>query len=129
MRDIKFRAWHKYQKTMLYDLYLDFQGNIGIWNYEETEIKFIDRSDCLILMQYTGLKDKNGVEIYEGDIVAVADYANWEGLYKVIWDEENLMYMLEDAFGDREKLCEFEEYLVKGNIYENPELLEVESVG
>jgi hypothetical protein len=39
------------------------------------------------------------------------------------------MYMLEDAFGDREKLCEFEEYLVKGNIYENPELLEVESVG
>lgn len=31
----------------------------------------------------------------------------------------------QDAFGDREKLCEFEEYLVKGNIYENPELLEV----
>lgn len=123
MRDIKFRAWHKYQKTMLYDLYLDFQGNIGIWNYEETEIKFIDRSDCLILMQYTGLKDKNGVEIYEGDLVAVADYANWEGLYKIIWDEKNLMYMLKDAFGDREKLCEFEEYLVKGNIYENPELL------
>jgi uncharacterized phage protein (TIGR01671 family) len=108
---------------MLYDLYLDFQGNIGIWNYEETEIKFIDRSDCLILMQYTGLKDKNGVEIYEGDLVAVADYANWEGLYKIIWDEKNLMYMLKDAFGDREKLCEFEEYLVKGNIYENPELL------
>lgn len=129
MREIKFRAWHKYQKRMLYDLYLDFQGNIGIWNYEETEIKFIDRSDCLILMQYTGLKDINGVEIYEGDLVAVADYANWEGLYKVIWDEENLMYMLEDAFGDREKLCEFEEYLVKGNVYENPELLEVESVG
>ena len=40
------------------------------------------------------------------------------------WDEENSMYMIEDAYGDREKLCEFEEYLKKGNIYENPELLE-----
>jgi len=74
------------------------------------------------------LHDKNGKEIYVGDLVAVADYANWEGVYKIIWDEKNLMYMLE-AFGDREKLCEFNEYLVKGNIYENPELLEVESVG
>jgi uncharacterized phage protein (TIGR01671 family) len=74
--------------------------------------------------QYTGWNDENGKEIYEDDLVMVADYASWEGLYKVIWDEENSMYMIEDAYGDREKLCEFEEYLVKGNIYENPELLE-----
>lgn len=52
MREIKFRAWHKYQKRMLYDLYLDFQGNIGIWSYEEAEIEFIDKSNCLVLMQY-----------------------------------------------------------------------------
>jgi len=75
------------------------------------------------LLPYTGVKDKNGNEIYLGDLVRVADYASWEGLYKVIWDEENSMYMIEDAYGDREKLCEFEEYLKKGNIYENPELL------
>jgi uncharacterized phage protein (TIGR01671 family) len=80
--------------------------------------------DEIELLPYTGVKDKNGNEIYLGDLVMVADYASWEGLYKVIWDEENSMYMIEDAYGDREKLCEFEEYLKKGNIYENPELLE-----
>jgi len=68
MREIKFRAWHKGQKQMFTALYLTFGGKIGIWNYEETEIDFASDYPYLELMQYTGLKDKNGKEIYEGDI-------------------------------------------------------------
>lgn len=125
MREIKFRAWDNFFKQMYY---FDFENNIEVrsghlWIVHE-EGAISSKSPSIKIMQYTGLKDRNDKEIYVGDLVAVADYSNWEGLYKIIWDEKNLMYMLEDAFGDREKLCEFEEYLVKGNIYENPELLE-----
>lgn len=129
MREYKFRAWDSWWDKMYY---FDFAKNIeatpddelkGLWIlHEEGSVYAIQ--DKIKIMQYTGLKDKNGKEIYEGDLVQVLDYTSWEGLYKVIWDEENSMYMIEDAYGDREKLCEFEEYLVKGNIYENPELLD-----
>ena len=95
----------------------------GLWIlHEEGSVYAIQ--DKIKIMQYTGLKDKNGKEIYEGDLVQVLDYTSWEGLYKVVWDEESLMYVLEDAYGDKEKMCEFEHYLVRGNIYENPELLD-----
>ena len=129
MREYKFRAWDSWWDKMHY---FDFAKNIeatpdnelkGLWIlHKEGSVYAIQ--DKIKIMQFTGLKDKNGKEIYEGDLVQVLDYASWEGLYKVIWDEENSMYMIEDTYGDREKLCEFEEYLVKGNIYENPELLD-----
>lgn len=97
-------------------------GYLIAW-ISDYKFEILGRGDYEIV-QYTGLKDRNDKEIYEGDLVAVADYSNREGLYKVVWDEESLMYVLEDAYGDKEKMCEFEHYLVKGNIYENPELLD-----
>ncbi len=127
MREIKFRGKRLDNGEWVYGFLIQYENGWFICNFIGDAYQY--EVDPSTVGQFTGLKDKNGKEIYVGDLVAVADYANWEGLYKIIWDEKNLMYMLEDAFGDREKLCEFEEYLVKGNIYENPELLEVESVG
>jgi uncharacterized phage protein (TIGR01671 family) len=121
MREYKFRAWDKRNKKWV-EAGQSLLGYLIAW-ISDYKFEILGRGDYEIV-QYTGLKDRNDKEIYEGDLVQVLDYASWEGLYKVVWDEESLMYVLEDAYGDKEKMCEFEEYLVKGNIYENPELLE-----
>ena len=119
MREIKFRAWHKEKKIIGEVLGIDilhkeiFFSNGDVDCYEHTDFKDIE------LMQYTGLKDKNNKEIYEGDILS--DGYD-EKLYKVIF--ENGSFRAEFK-GD------FEEYSfdlidvvaqgceVVGNIYEN----------
>jgi len=78
------------------------------------------------LMQYTGLKDKNGKEIYEGDILHVFLMDSPPEKHQVIWDKERAGFKLQDRIAERYGFyasnlkCE-----VIGNIYENPELLEV----
>lgn len=125
-RDIKFRAWDEKNKDMSVDL-------IPSENYADAFEG--------ILMQYTGLKDKNGKEIYEGDIVRGRTTDDYEFEYEkrnqkaysvseVKWDDEmtgwipfkyfstNGVNSLEDKFYETTE-CE-----VIGNIYENPELLD-----
>jgi len=135
-REIKFRAWDG--KEMIYDEYMII--NFGDQRYDiETER---GENYNVILMQYTGLKDKNGKEIYEGDIVRITDeedmfgnkfkavnivkwndgkwdlWEQWVGdrdLYEDIWNE--------NVCGLDSDCCKNEDLEVIGNIYENKKLL------
>lgn len=121
MRDIKFRCW--YGERMWYAIpKIQFRES-GIHNIHlnSDPEDFCDASDTWTgsdeyhLMQYTGLKDKNGVEIYEGDVVK----GDWGDIKEVRFGiEENFVYW------HMEYGREGKDYKVIGNIHENPELLE-----
>lgn len=121
MREIKFRAWHNEEKIMGEVLGIDilhkeiFFSNEDVDCYEHTDFKDIE------LMQYTGLKDKNNKEIYEGDIVTLHN-----SKYKVIFNTKEARFVLRDD--EFESEIPFtnnnnERMEIIGNIYENPELL------
>lgn len=125
MRDIKFRAWDKKKKCLTTgngNYMLDCIGNV-YWQFGNDEPKMIDRED-IELMQYTGLKDKNGVEIYEGDILKKKDtlrpfvvgFHENTGQFKMYWERMDVY---------RSSIYPTVQVEVIGNIYENPELLEV----
>lgn len=124
MRKIKFRAWHKEKKIMGEVLGIDilhkeiFFSNEDVDCYEHTDFKDIE------LMQYTGLKDKNEKEIYEGDIVklranhgiGVIKYSDEWGAFVVEYIKPRPLVVLGMNYYK-------EDIEVIGNIYENSELL------
>lgn len=126
----RFRAWDKETQTML-DVYLiDFKKSVLIgehWEFGETNFINFDEIE---LMQSTGLKDKNGKEIFEGDIVELKDCGETIGNVKVYWDDSLALFQLYAIIVDEKepmyKVIDDEDYsyIVVGNIYENPELLE-----
>lgn len=131
MRTIKFRAWDVRKKGWCneddYNLFIGLDGDLEFHNYGYPTESL--RPDChpkIKLMQFTGLKDKNGKEIYEGDIVNRFEDYN----FKVVWCEEDGAFVLRslkdknDDYFRHMKYYELEtEIEVIGNIYENPELI------
>jgi uncharacterized phage protein (TIGR01671 family) len=128
MREIKFRAWDKENKQMIYDVQDNydgfyFYGGKECWGGCNCFGDIIKRK--IPVMQYTGLKDKNRKEIYEGDIVehpllqhqTIVWYSNKYGSYQLSQKINNHNYNLSAYIDD---------LLITGNIYENPELLEKE---
>jgi hypothetical protein len=120
-RILKFRMWNPETKVMV-DLYkitpLAVHPDLLKGNLDGLFIPFKENYP---LMQFTGLKDKNGKEIWEGDIIRYAADYDYYVSY-VEWGEDEAMWILQ-----YNPLWEFDDVEVIGNIYENPELRHVPS--
>jgi len=127
MREIKFRAWDKLNEVMLYPYGKPLTWYVGsVWLKMCSPYKthscldILPRESAMIFLQYTGLKDRNGKEIYEGDIIA-GKYG--KPLAVSVDDFHGYRFMLGIGTLVRADALNGE---VIGNIYENPELLEKE---
>nr|WP_310787091.1 YopX family protein [Fusobacterium nucleatum] len=126
MKKLKIKAWLKKEKKMVSIIGIDFNyeyirytedGNLFNENYKTAEFKNIE------LLQFTGLKDNGGQELYEADVIKFNDgiddiyglisYDDEDGTYRVSY--ENITEHLSDLEGDFE---------IVGNIFENPDLHE-----
>ena len=145
-REIKFRAWNLETKTMHYAskephtddegylwrsvLLLDCDGwsiwkvpeNVWYRGVKEDKRELLVNYENGILMQYTGLKDKNGREIYEGDIVKIDGSKK---LRRVFWDDAGFYIDGEDENTKEDLMYSvfYKVITIIGNIFQNPELL------
>ena len=124
----KFRAWTEEGKVMYYDAY-PFKNDTLLLSYDEIAFDEVPASD-FILMQSTGLKDKNGKEIFEGDVVKYEVGRNTV-TEEVAYDKNFAGFGVRDAdtdiiftFLQLADVVDLISLEVVGNIYNNPGLLE-----
>ncbi|KXT69339.1 hypothetical protein SGODD07_01828 [Streptococcus gordonii] len=113
----KFRAWDRETKTM--------NGMAEIYRNRNQEIELCPRDENIILMQSTGLFDKNGQEIFEGDVV---DYNGRKAIIKWHGSYASFIYRFVDEIRKIKSewnplYLSYYRFEIVGNIYENPELL------
>lgn len=107
MKEIKFRCWNASAGVM--------QSWVDMVALNKIHL-LAEQKPSYPVMQFTGLKDANGVDIYEGDILEDEEHY----ISEVYWDNENYMWSCTDVGG----LCDVvAEIYVIGNIHQNPELL------
>lgn len=137
MREIKFRAWDTRRKEFRNDIFICVDGKIYSFSKETPYGKAISyvNEEFIKLMQYTGFKDVNDKEIYDGDILdfTIFQYGGNDSQDKGYVVIEEVGIFIKTDFNDDEFTKEFDlveavinddELKVIGNIYENPELLE-----
>jgi uncharacterized phage protein (TIGR01671 family) len=122
-REIKFRVWHPFYGMMkpqdIFQMtsfkYDNEDGSKTLEKYYEPDVTFL---------QYTGLKDKNGVEIYEGDFIQnVADNGKRLSIFEIRWQQACCGFVKEREDGNTFTLEISKYFEVIGNVHENPELL------
>lgn len=123
----KFRAWDKYHEIMVKIISMDFESKIAYVERKDGD-RYDIHFDNLVFIKSTGLKDKNGVEIFFGNALT-----NGKTRRIVIWRKEDSQIQLsvdDDNYDSRikltQQLIDTFDLTVCGNIYENPELMEGE---
>lgn len=133
MREIKFRAWHKGMRKMYKcrDLLLSFrEKEISISTADKENIDYHGytprKNTTIVLMQYTGLKDKNGVDVYESDLLLSINHRDngSDEVVKIYYGDAGFNYMTLDGKFNWLSYIPEDTREVIGNIHENPELLD-----